>query len=222
METQTVPVNQGVFNAILGSVEPLEIAFDKPYWLGIMVNGGAELEPRMALTASPYSLNATSNGGDSPWTISGDDIYYLNGKVGIGTTSPAHKLHVVSNNNGPAIKLVRGNNPSQYIDIGGYYITGRGNDFNFYIDSGKNFLFNTGNVGIGMSSPKSELDVAGAIAINNTEVINSLGQWVGDPTGLQGPQGPKGDKGDQGQKGDKGDKGDTGASLFGLKNGNAY
>ena len=30
------------------------------------------------------------------------------------------------------------------------------------------------------------------VSINDTEVINSDGQWVGDPTGLRGPQGEPG------------------------------
>ena len=93
-EEQTVTVSKGVFNAILGSVNPLDLAFDNPYWLGIKVNGGTELAPRIALTASPYSLNAPSNGGDSPWIVSGDDIYYIKGNVGIGTTEPLSMLDV--------------------------------------------------------------------------------------------------------------------------------
>jgi hypothetical protein len=36
------------------------LPFDKPYWLGITVENGAELAPRIALTASPYSLNSHS------------------------------------------------------------------------------------------------------------------------------------------------------------------
>jgi len=41
-------------------------------------------------------------------------------------------------------------------------------------------------------------------------VINSNGQWVGDPAGLQGPPGPEGPEGTMGPQGPQGDKGDTG------------
>jgi hypothetical protein len=59
-ETQSVSVVKGIFNTILGSVTPLNLPFDKPYWLGITVGNGTELAPRIALTASPYSLNSHS------------------------------------------------------------------------------------------------------------------------------------------------------------------
>jgi len=59
-ETQTVSTANGLFNVILGRVDPLDLPFDKPYWLGMAVGGGAELTPRMELTASAYSLNARS------------------------------------------------------------------------------------------------------------------------------------------------------------------
>jgi hypothetical protein len=36
------------------------------------------------------------------------------------------------------------------------------------------------------------LDVSGAVAINGAMVINTLGQWVGSSTGLQGPAGTNG------------------------------
>ncbi len=53
-----VPVTRGVFSVLLGSVSPLVLAFDRPYWLGITVGAGVELSPRVALASSPYSLNA--------------------------------------------------------------------------------------------------------------------------------------------------------------------
>jgi len=59
-EGQLLAVKGGIFNAILGSVSPLTLAFDKRYWLGVTVGAGTELTPRIELTASAYSLNAKS------------------------------------------------------------------------------------------------------------------------------------------------------------------
>lgn len=59
-ENQQVEVANGIFNVILGSGNPLNLPFDAPYWLGITVDGEEEMAPRIALTASPYSLNAVS------------------------------------------------------------------------------------------------------------------------------------------------------------------
>lgn len=55
-----VDVTKGIFNVILGTINPLSLAFDRQYWLGITIGDGAELSPRIQLTASPYSLNAQS------------------------------------------------------------------------------------------------------------------------------------------------------------------
>jgi hypothetical protein len=57
-ETQTVTVTNGVFNVLLGDVNPLNLPFFEPYWLGITVGTGSELTPRIELTASAYSLNS--------------------------------------------------------------------------------------------------------------------------------------------------------------------
>jgi hypothetical protein len=59
-EGQTVAVARGLFSATLGTVSPLDLAFDRPYWLGIVVGAGAELAPRIRLTSSAYSFNAQS------------------------------------------------------------------------------------------------------------------------------------------------------------------
>jgi hypothetical protein len=57
-ETQpSVQVGKGVFSVILGNTTPLNLPFDEPYFLGITVGAGAEMVPRIPLTASPYSLS---------------------------------------------------------------------------------------------------------------------------------------------------------------------
>ncbi len=69
---------------------------------------------------------------------------------------------------------------------------------------------NDSRIGIGTSGPVATLDVNGDVAVSGIPVINSSGQWVGDPSGLVGLQGPKGDQGEPGPTGSKGDKGDQG------------
>lgn len=60
-ETHTnTNVSNGVFAVPLGSITPLTLPFDTPYYLGVTVNGGTELLPRQPLTSAPYALNALS------------------------------------------------------------------------------------------------------------------------------------------------------------------
>lgn len=85
-ETQnSVIVQNGVFNAKLGSVTPFGagVTFNVQYWVGITF-GSSEMSPRIELTASPYSLGlkGTSN------------VFSAGGSVGIGTLNPSTKLEV--------------------------------------------------------------------------------------------------------------------------------
>jgi hypothetical protein len=57
-ETQTVAVNNGVYNVILGSQLPVDLPFDIPYYLGIKVETDVEMIPRQVLTSVPYAFNA--------------------------------------------------------------------------------------------------------------------------------------------------------------------
>jgi len=59
-EKQLAPVRSGVFNVTLGDVTPLMLSFSTPYWLGISVENGAELVPRLPLTGTPYSLRSAA------------------------------------------------------------------------------------------------------------------------------------------------------------------
>ncbi len=51
-------IDNGVFNALLGSINPLDVDFDKDLWLGIEVASDGEMTPRIKLASSAYAFNA--------------------------------------------------------------------------------------------------------------------------------------------------------------------
>lgn len=50
-----VEVISGIYSTVLGNIEPLDIAFDTIYYLGVTV-GSTEMKPRTQLTSAPYAL----------------------------------------------------------------------------------------------------------------------------------------------------------------------
>lgn len=58
-ETQSaVQVTNGVYSATLGSTNPINLAFDAQYYLGVKVGTDAEMTPRQALTSVGYAIKA--------------------------------------------------------------------------------------------------------------------------------------------------------------------
>lgn len=53
------PVN-GIVSVLLGSLTPLNLPFDQPYFLGIAVGGEVELTPRAAVVSSPYAIRSVA------------------------------------------------------------------------------------------------------------------------------------------------------------------
>ncbi len=53
-----VATKSGLFNVVLGSVNPITgLAFDQPYWLSIQANG-EQMAPNQPLVTAPYAFNA--------------------------------------------------------------------------------------------------------------------------------------------------------------------
>ena len=78
-ETQdAVSITGGVYSALLGASTPLNAAFDRTYYLGVAVDGGAEWIPRARLTSSPYALSL----------VGSSNVFPSSGAIGAGTTSP--------------------------------------------------------------------------------------------------------------------------------------
>ena len=54
-----VPIANGLFNVLLGSVTPINVSLlNQDLWLGISVNGDAEMSPREKLGSVPFAIHA--------------------------------------------------------------------------------------------------------------------------------------------------------------------
>src|SRR5688572_30513085 len=64
----SVPVSNGLFSVTLGRTTPVDqdIFDGSPRWLGISVNGSAEMFPRTMITAAPYAITAAHLTGVLP------------------------------------------------------------------------------------------------------------------------------------------------------------
>jgi hypothetical protein len=99
-ETQSsVPVNSGLYNAVLGSVTALNLSFSEDYFVGVSVGSTPEMAPRLQLSTAPYALSVRGSTNTFPNT----------GSVGVGTTSPAsgYQLHL-GNTAGNSYQLLEG------------------------------------------------------------------------------------------------------------------
>jgi hypothetical protein len=153
-----------------------------------------------------YFLSAVKGDMFSLSSASGNASVY--GKLGVGTNNPGQNIEIVKDNGDSALRF---HDPGEF-----WYTMGLkpSSGYVFSLNRGGNLLdftdftlSPTGHVGIGTANAPSTLTVNGTIGVQSRTVINSAGQWVGDPTGLQGPQGEQGDPGPQGQQGHPGAQG---------------
>lgn len=83
-EIQTVTVTDGLFNVLLGSVNPLDPDYFSTHpetYLGVKFGEEAEMTPRQEIVSVAYSLKTAG-------------ISVKDGKVGIGTATPGAELEV--------------------------------------------------------------------------------------------------------------------------------
>jgi hypothetical protein len=118
-------------------------------------------------------------GSGTQWTTSSNNIYNSNsGNVGIGTTNPEEKLHLLGNmrinGTNPIIQFQQSAVNKGFLQLSGNNLrlgTNLGNtNGNFIVRmNGEERLFidSAGKVGIGTTEPTSKLEVAGGVFLNS-------------------------------------------------------
>ncbi len=111
-ETQTsITVADGLFDVRLGSVNNIDHIFTGPtLYLTVQVGAGPESDPRQPMVSVPFSIQslradtaeyavAAGSTPSSVWEQTTSTVYLpdITDKVGIGTTNPVERLHVVGN-----------------------------------------------------------------------------------------------------------------------------
>lgn len=151
---ENVPVINGLFNVILGSINPLDISFDELYFLAISVNDGERLEPFTPLTSVPYSLGLA-------------DSIVVGSKIATGQV--VRSLNGLTDN----VQLLEGSNIT---------ITPRGSDLVISATGGGGGDITSVSVGEGLAGGGEEGDVLitladsgiTAIKIAKSQVVRSI------------------------------------------------
>ncbi len=191
LATSNVP-SVPVIGGIASTPIPAETAWfnGQTRYLGIDINGGEELSPRVLITAVPYAFHSQTTRG-----IAVDSM----GRVGIGTTDPYGTLSVVADSGQPALVIGNSNpgtSPLQLImdswaqpsgairfallapfaHVSGYrsgpdanVMYWNGSALSFGSPDGGRPLF---NVGIGTRTPKTDLDVNGTARMTVCQITS--------------------------------------------------
>ncbi len=123
-------------------------------------------------TSSDHPIPGIMGAGSAVWSRSGNDIYYLSGKVGIGTTTPDGDLHIIADYPEISLQKIVGSPPQRWS-----LTLGADGDFFLYNDTAGGTPLRvdaaTNNVGIGTAHPAYTLEVAGPVWLEHAASVPS-------------------------------------------------
>jgi hypothetical protein len=147
------------------------------------------LSPRVKVNPTPYAVYAGSSGSSRrPWQTAGSNVFYNDGNVGVGTSSPFAPLSLGASNANTKLAIWQGGTASDVMGLGvgpaqfRLHLHNPSNRFSFLnapVGSELMTILGNGNVGIGTSSPAERLHVNGNIRLANDSGIFGLGRLMG-------------------------------------------
>jgi hypothetical protein len=188
-ETQTqVIVENGIFNVLLGAVDTIPLAvFDgNVKYLGVQVESDPEMTPLKPMVSVAYAYRAGTadgGGGGGGWVDDGDVVRLetTTDSVGIGTNQPIQPVHVVGpvrwqNANGGVIGELNFDTGLDLIGIGSTVGGAGAASLSLWAGGAERFRIDqSGNVGIGTTSPQANLHTYGDVSIGDADSANPSG-----------------------------------------------
>ena len=145
---QQVFISGGMFQVHLGTVNPLELPFNESYFIGIRVNEDPEMQPKMMLTASPYSIRSIVT--ESVEGIRVSEVPMPNHLLPLDSTG-MFPPSVIPPDSGGGGGGIGGSGTPNYIPR-----------FNSQFTLGNSVFYESnGNIGIGTTSPTYKFELAG-------------------------------------------------------------
>ncbi len=159
-ETQVLPVSDGVFNAILGSVTAIPVIFDDTFYLGVAIDPDPELTPRIEFTSAASAINADRlDGLHAAAFAPASHAHSLNSLSDVAAPSPAdgEVLTYESGSGAWTSSAVPASTDGDWVINGSNLYSGV-----------------SGNVGIGTSAPGTKLQV-------ENDINGSVGLKIRNP-----------------------------------------
>ena len=131
------------------------------------------------LASTPYALYS-KNSSDAYWGLNGSSVYYNEGNIGIGTTSPDIPLVIKTAGSGDAFKIL--SNTDNYLfrlrhtsnNSGALYLYNAAVSPTIFLYAEGSSYINSGNLGIGTTSPGAPLHVDDRIRVGDDPAYSTV------------------------------------------------